>query len=74
MVEATEDGWRAVHDDHASILQPLALADFDHDGLEDALVFWLTGPADGTLRFGGLGLLQRLDDDSALKFSAKIAK
>ena len=60
--------WRAVRGDQIVVMQELALADFDDDGVGEILVFSRAGPRDGTAVFYAVGLLEKDSPQSPLSF------
>ena len=60
--------WRAVRGDQVVVMQELALADFDGDGVGEILVFSRAGPRDGTAVFYAVGLLEKDSPESPLSF------
>lgn len=60
--------WRAVRGDQLVVMQELALADFDGDGVGEILVFSRAGPTDGTAVFYAIGLLEKDSPESPLSF------
>ena len=60
--------WRAARGDQLVVMQELALADFDGDGVGEILVFTRAGPRDGTAIFYAVGLLEKDSPASPLSF------
>ena len=60
--------WRAVRGDQTVVMQELALADFDGDGVGEILIFSRAGPRDGTAVFYAVGLLEKDSPESPLSF------
>lgn len=60
--------WRAERGDQIVVMQELALADFDGDGVGEIMVFTRAGPRDGTAVFYAVGLLEKDSPQSPLSF------
>ena len=67
-VEQTDEGWRLSNGDNAIVIQPLAHADFDTDGLGDVLVFMRTSLRGGTAVGGTVGYFSRTSAGGDLIF------
>ncbi len=67
-VEAGPAMWRFRRGDRLVVIQELALADFDRDGVGELLTFVRAGPVDGTAVFYAVGLLEKDSPESGLSF------
>lgn len=61
--------WRLASADQGGILQEIANADFDDDGIEEILVFLTTSPEEGTAIVSEVGLLEKDSADTPVSLT-----
>ena len=67
--ETSRYNWRFSVSDQTTLLQEIANADFDGDGVEEILVFLHAGPQTGTARVSSIALLEKDSADAPLSLA-----
>jgi len=71
IASAGDGRWLFTSETQTVLVQEIAYADFDADGIEDALVFVAAGPDEGSARIYDVAVMTKLSQDGPLTYVSK---